>query len=349
METESGVYPKISIIIPVKNGAEKIKDLLDSLMQVDYEKDKLEIIVVDGNSTDATKEIVSKYPVKLVGEENPGVNAARNTGIKNSVGEIIAFTDYDCVVPENWVKEIVSKFQDENVGCVGGKVVRYEDDFLSRYADESLVPVMRIFQKVVKLDRIRSPFYYPVGCNFAVKREVFKKTGLFNESFRYGFDELEFAERLCEEGYTIVLTPAVVVKHKHRSTLSDLLKQTFRYGQGGGLMSKIKGTKSIFSKWVLLSLIGSALWALSILFLAVFGILAGSTKFLVALLSCALIPPAGLMFLYFYRTLKMGDGNYKRVLTYPLIDVARFLAFVAGGARCLLKLNIEKKRSGCEL
>ncbi len=337
MENGNEQYPKVSIIVPVKNGAEKIKDLLDSLMRVDYDKDKLEIIVVDGNSTDATMEIVSKYPVKLVTEERLGVNVARNTGIKNSSGEIIAFTDYDCVVPENWVKAIVSNFQDPQVGCVGGKILRYNNDFLSRYADESLMPVMRIFKKKTVISRIKSPFYYPVGCNFAVRREAIEKAGFFDERFTYGFDELEFAERICGKSYKIVLTPEVMVKHKHRSTLSELLKQTFRYGQGGGLLPRTKGIKSIFSKWVLLSIIGFTLWVLMLLYLTFFTFFAGSMEFLSILLAFLFIPSAVLMVIYVYRTFKMCDGHYRRIVVYPLIDIARFVAFVAGGINCLLK------------
>ena len=337
METKNEAYPKVSIIVPVKNGAAKIKDLLDSLMRVDYDKDKLEIIVVDGNSTDTTKEIVSKYPVKLIIEEKAGVNVARNAGIRNSSGEIIAFTDHDCVVPENWVKAIVSNFQDPQVGCVGGKILRYNNDFLSCYADESLVPVMRIFKKRTIISRIKSPLCYPVGCNFAVRREAIEKAGFFDERFTYGFDELEFAERICMEGYKIVLTPDVMVQHKHRSTLSELLKQTFRYGQGGGLLPKTKGIKSIFSKWVLLSIIGFALWFLTLLYLAFCLLFAGSMEFLVIFLAFLFTPLVVLIVIYSYRTFKMRDGYYKRILAYPLIDIARFVAFVAGGINCLLK------------
>jgi len=81
-------------------------------MQIDYDRDMLEIIVVDGNSTDNTREIVSQYPVKLLLEERHGLNAARNTGIKNSSGEIVAFTDADCIIPKDWISKIVDNFRD---------------------------------------------------------------------------------------------------------------------------------------------------------------------------------------------------------------------------------------------
>lgn len=337
MKGEDEAYPKVSIIVPVKNGASKIKDLLDSLMQVDYDRNKLEIIVVDGCSTDGTREIVAQYPVKLLTEEKTGVNTARNTGIKNSTGEIIAFTDHDCVVPKNWVKKIVENLEDSKIACVGGQILRYYDDFLARYADESIIPVMRIFKKKVIMDKISSPVNYPVGCNFAVKREAVEKTGFFDERFQYGFDELEFAERVCENGYKILLTPEILVRHKHRSTLTGLLKQAFRYGQGGGLVSKIRGVNSTLSKWVLLSIASFTLWFLAILALIIFMVFTRSAWFLNLELAILFFPLAGLMALYAYRTYKIRDGKYHRILAYPFIDVARSLAFVAGGIQNLLK------------
>jgi glycosyltransferase involved in cell wall biosynthesis len=334
---EKEAYPKVSIIVPVKNGAAEIKDLLESLMRVDYDKDKLEIIVVDGCSTDGTREIVSRYPVKLLTEEKPGVNAARNAGIKNSTGEIIAFTDHDCVVPKDWVKKIVASLRDPEIGCVGGQILRYNDDFLARYADESIIPVMRIFKKKTLIEKISSPVYYPVGCNFAVKREAVEKTGFFDERFEYGFDELEFAERVCDKGYKILLTPEISVKHKHRSTLLGLLKQTFRYGQGGGLVPRVKGVNSVWSKWVLLSIASFALWFFAILFLILYMFLTWSAESLLTLSALLFFPLVGLMALYTYKTFKVGDGKYQRILAYPFIDVARSLAFVAGGIHRLLK------------
>ncbi|NIN69139.1 MAG: glycosyltransferase, partial [Anaerolineae bacterium] len=71
----------LSVIVPVRNMARTIRDLMESLMKLDYPSDKLEIIVVDGDSKDGTREIVQEYPVRLIQQEGKGLNAARNTGI----------------------------------------------------------------------------------------------------------------------------------------------------------------------------------------------------------------------------------------------------------------------------
>lgn len=336
MQEKSRDYPKISVVIPVKNGESHIQELLDSLMQVDYKKDKLEIIVVDGNSTDKTREIVSKYPVKLLTEEHPGLNGARNTGLRHSSGEIIAFTDFDCVIPKNWANKIVENLQNANVGCVGGNVLGYYKDFLSRYADESFMPAMRIFKRREELDSVKPPLGYPAGCNMAFKRKVIEKAGTFDEDIRYGFDEDEFVERICKVGYKMALDPEVLVMHKHRATMQGLLKQNFAYGRGLGNVLKKIGLKSIFSKWAVLCLLGFMFWSALILTLIVYTLLAFSSVSLAVLIFMLLLPPAGLMIFYAYQTMKR-HRKYYTILVYPFIDIARMLAFMLGMMHQLLK------------
>jgi len=334
---EKGEYPKVSVIVPVKNGAAHIGELLDSLVHVDYDRDMLEIIVVDGNSTDNTREIVSQYPVKLLLEERPGLNAARNTGIKNSSGEIVAFTDADCIIPKDWVSKIVDNFRDPQVGCVGGSVIGYYDGFLSRYSDESFIPVMRIFRKREVLDSVKPPQKYPAGCNMAFKREALEKVGLFDESIKYGFDEDELVERICRGGYKMVLDPNVLVRHKHRPALKELLKQNFNYGRGLGLMLRKMGIKSVFPKWLLLCIIGFLAWSSIILTLTIYTFLTGSFASQIILLTMLLLPLFGLMIFYGYQTIKKGDKKYRRIILYPPIDIARALAFIFGGIYQLFK------------
>ncbi|NWF87001.1 glycosyltransferase [Candidatus Bathyarchaeota archaeon] len=336
MQEKSRGYPRISVVIPVKNGESHIQELLDSLMQVDYEKDKLEIIVVDGNSTDKTREIASKYPVKLFTEEQPGLNGARNTGLRHSNGEIIAFTDFDCVIPKNWVKKIVENFQNANVGCVGGNVLGYYEDFLSRYADESFMPAMRIFKKREELDFVKPPLGYPAGCNMAFKREAIEKAGTFNEGMKYGFDEDELVERICRAGYKMALDPEVLVMHKHRATMQSLLKQNFSYGRGLGNVLKKIGLKSTFSKWAVLCLAGFMFWSALMLTLIVYTLLAFSLVSLAVLIFMLLLPPAGLMIFYAYQTMKR-HGKYYTILVYPFIDIARMTAFMFGTIYQLLR------------
>jgi cellulose synthase/poly-beta-1,6-N-acetylglucosamine synthase-like glycosyltransferase len=323
------------VIVPVKNGEDKIGSLLDSLTQVDYNKDKLEVIVVDGNSTDGTQEMVSQYPVSLLTEERRGLNAARNTGIKHSEGEIIVFTDSDCVASKDWIRKIVDDFREKEVGCVGGNALGYYDDFLSQYSDESIMPVMRIFKKKQVLSEVKPPLQYPAGCNMAVRREVLERVGFFDESIEYGFDEDELVERICKGGYKMVLDPGVLVKHKHRSSVSELLRQNFRYGRGIGIVLKVKGLGSAFSRWLLLCIAGLAVWTAIMLSLVILTVFTWSVYYLATLLVFLALPLFGLIVFYAHKPL--AKKSLRKITEYPFIDVARSTSFVFGGIYQLLK------------
>jgi len=337
--------PRVSVIVPVKNGAQKIGGLLDSLMQVDYDREMLEIVVVDGNSSDNTREIVLRYPtVRLLTEERPGLNAARNTGIRNSTGEVIAFTDSDCIVSKDWVKKIVEDFGEKEVGCVGGNALRFYDDLISRYCDESLMPVMRIFTEKKTLSKVKPPVQYPAGCNMAIRRSILAEAGEFDENIEYGFDEDELVERICSTGHTMVLDPDLLVSHKHRSSVRELLKQTFRYGRGMSVLLREKGLKSIFSKWILLIIFGLILWTALLSSLSILAVLTGSLGFLYVFSGLLVFPFASLALFYVYRTVVYRDRKWKRVFAYPLMDVSRFVVFVFGSVYQFVK-SYRKRRN----
>jgi len=336
MTTKTNEFqPTVSVVVPVRNGEATIGTLLESLQRVGYDWEKVEVIVVDGNSTDRTREIASEYPVKILVEERKGLNAARNTGLRNSRGEIVAFTDADCIVPDNWIAKIVENFKDSDVGCVGGNVKGCDDDFLSRYADNTVMHVMRAFKEREVLDMIRLFFSYPAGCNMAFRRKAIDEVGNFDESLRYGTDDVELVERVARAGNKVVLDPDVLILHRHRSTLRGLLKQAFNYGRGGMLLLKRKGTKSVFSTWHLLNLFGFATWLFIIGSLIFLTLTTSSKAFTLLLLGIILLPLLILIAIYASKALK--NKAYESVMTYPFLDLLRALTFCAGEVYQLFK------------
>lgn len=329
--------PFVSIIIPAFNSEATIRDLLESLMLLDYNKDSLEIIIVDGGSTDGTMEIAKSYPVRIIVESKRGINVARNSGVKFSKGEILVFTDSDCVVPKDWIRKIVEDFRDQSVGCVGGSALRCEDNFLSRYADVSVVPVLRRFRKREILDNVKLLLRYPAGCNMAFRREAVEKAGLFNEKIHYGFDEDDLAERVCRLGYKMLLDPEVIVQHKHRRSLRNLLEQFFNYGRGGALLIRA-GVKGKFSRWILVSLLSFLAWIAMSVFLASLSIMFNKI-FLVPLLLITVIPLLFLAILYIIR-FPGKIGCRIEALAYPIVDLLRLLFFNLGIVYGLLRPKI---------
>lgn len=325
---ESEFEPVVSVIVPVLNGEATIESLLESLLEIDYSKEKIETVIVDGNSTDKTKDLVAKYPVKLLIEKRKGPNVARNTGIKHTNSEIIAFTDSDCIVPKNWIKKIVENFRDPKIGCVGGSVKGLNDDFLSKYADNSISPMIRVCKKRKELDSIGAFTGCPVGCNMSFRREALEDVGGFDENIRYSFEEEELIERICRTGHKLILNPQVLVWHMHRSNLRNILKQAFKYGKGAGSLLKRPKNQKLVKRWFFINLFGLIQAILTIGFMAFLIMIAEWEILFLVLLATVLLPMFGLMTLYAYRARRSKE--YKSIVVYPFIDFLRMLAFCCG-------------------
>jgi cellulose synthase/poly-beta-1,6-N-acetylglucosamine synthase-like glycosyltransferase len=320
--------PSVTVVVPVRNGAQTIQPLLESLQKLDYDRNAVEVIVVDGNSTDETREIVKKYPVKLVVEEKKGLNLARNVGIKNSNGEIVAFTDADCIVPPNWITKIVENFKDPSVSCVGGSAEALDGDFISQYADNSIVRLMPFFTKREEVRKVKPFLGHPAGCNMAFRRKVAEEVGYFDENIQFGFDEVEFTDRICRAGYKMVLDPEVLVWHKHRATLKEFLKQNFHYGKGSGLVFRQKRLRDSVSRWSFLSITGFICWLLIVGSLTFLTVTSPDAVFPWLLFGFTGFPLIILASVYAYRAIH--NKEFARIVVYPFIDFFRVLSFCLG-------------------
>jgi glycosyltransferase involved in cell wall biosynthesis len=305
------------------------------LLEVYYPKEKIEIVMVDGNSTDKTRDIVAKYPIKLLIEKKEGPNVARNTGFKYTNSEIIAFTDSDCVVPKNWIKKIVENFGDSKIGCVGGNVRGLDDNFLSKYADNSIFPMIRTFKKRKELYST-GPFEgCPVGCNMSFRRDALEDVSGFDENIRYSFEEDELIERICKTGYKLILDPQVFVWHKHRSNLRDLLQQSFKYGKGMGRLLKRPKNQKLVQRWFFTTLFGLTQGILMIGVMALLITMAEWGLLLLVLSATVVLPLLALTVWYAYKA--WHGKEYKSVVVYPFIDFLRMLAFFSGEICGLVK------------
>ena len=334
-------YPSLSIIIPVLNMGRTVRATLESLMKLDYPRENLEIIVVDGKSRDDTRQIVEEYPVRLVDQEGKGLNAARNTGIKYSSGEILAYTDGDCVVPRDWAKKIADNFQDPFIGFVGGTMDGYDQtSILSNYMDESLFQSKPGFSIRIEATDLKL-MQFPAGANMAFRRKALARVKFFDENITYGFDDLQPVEAMGFKGFRIVLDPEVTILHQHRSTLLGLLKQHFNYGRGGSLLI-IHKRASILASWYAAYLI-STLALMTILgFLLYIGVkIKHPMPFNLAL---------GIFAIYwvfntlYYLPVSIHSGKLWKILLYPALDILRGFAFTFGGLYQMVQSLILKVR-----
>ncbi|MCM8798839.1 MAG: glycosyltransferase family 2 protein, partial [Candidatus Omnitrophica bacterium] len=114
------MFPKISIVIAGYNCSQTIEETLKACLNQDYPRDLYEVIFVDDGSNDGTQESVRKFPVRYIWQPHSGPAKARNIGWQEAEGEIIFFTDSDCVPDEEWIRTLIKNFNYEKVGAVGG-------------------------------------------------------------------------------------------------------------------------------------------------------------------------------------------------------------------------------------
>jgi len=339
-EKETEVSPSISVIVPVRNSARTIGDLLDSLMSLEYDPASLEIVVVDGDSSDGTRNIVGEYPVLLVDEEGRGLNAARNTGVKWSTGDILAYTDGDCVVPPDWAKSIAKNFRSPFVGFVGGNVEGYDkENFLSIYMDETFFHAKPSF-KWRKVDRRLKLLQFPAGCNMAFRRDALAKIDYFDERIEFGFDDLVPVEEVGEIGFRIILDPEVLVYHQHRTRLGEMLLQHFNYGRGGAKLMRAKRGVSQLAQWFTTYLISSTFSLSLTSVLLALGLLLKLRVPLEIALGCFTFFYSVLTVLYLETALR--TRSLRKMLFYPILDITRGVVFTLGGLTQFLR---EREKS----
>jgi mycofactocin system glycosyltransferase len=220
--------PSVSVVVAVYNRACEIGPCVESLLSLKYPRSKCEIIVVDDASEDGTGSVASQYDVKLIKlDRNRGQSAARNVGVTEARGEIVAFIDSDCIAEPEWLRELTPYFQDSRTALVGGYVDSYfRDSILDRY-EEVKSPLNMGEETLIGMGE-ESDFYVP-ACNMLVRKEAFLRVGGLNEEMRVG-EDVDFCWRLKERGFRLIYVPEGTVRHKHRNRFGAAFKRRFDYG-----------------------------------------------------------------------------------------------------------------------
>lgn len=222
-------YPKVSVVVASYNGARTLQACLDSLQHVNYPN--YEVILVDDGSTDITAQLASLYKtVRYIHHENRGLSVARNTGINASQGEVVAFTDSDCKVDEDWLYYIIADLLKGSFVGIGGH------NFLPP-EDSAVAAAVMVSPggpaHVMLTDRVAE---HVPGCNMAFYKWALDEIGGFDPIFRKAGDDVDVCWRLQQNGYKIGFSPAGFVWHYRRSTVNAYLKQQRGYGEAEALL-----------------------------------------------------------------------------------------------------------------
>jgi len=244
-----GQWPFVSVVVCTHERQESLAECLPSLSALEYPS--FEIVVVENAPrTTRTRAFVESYEdprVRYVCAEIPGLSAARNHGVGEARGEVVAFTDDDVVVDPRWIEGLIRGFgRRPDVGLVTGLVL----------AAELESPSQGLFERKVSWGAVLEPRLFAVGhsvpevamtpfnsgmvgagASFAARRATLRRVGPFDEALGAGTpsrggEDLDYFQRVLGSGQAIAYEPASLVWHHHRRDMASLRRQMLGYGSG---------------------------------------------------------------------------------------------------------------------
>ncbi len=235
---------RISIIVCTYNRCEILKYCLDSLEKQYVEKAQYEVIVVDNNSTDNTKEVVEEYcrknsNFKYVFESNQGLSHARNRGAKEAKADWVGYVDDDGKVRENYIEQALFTIENFDFDCFGGKVVNWFKYGRPRWYNEIYDAEKEKYAEVCEYDGFISG-----GISF-YKKDIIVINGGFPGHLgmngrKLGYGEETYLQILIKDNGKIGFNPKIILEHlvpEHKMSVLWQLKRRFFDGEADGLIS----------------------------------------------------------------------------------------------------------------
>ncbi|HEY9677243.1 MAG TPA: glycosyltransferase [Drouetiella sp.] len=233
----------ISVVIATFGRPEPLSRCLEAFTRIKYPHDQWRILVVDDGSPMPLDSIVQgfalKLPIQLVRQQNQGAGAARNHGARLCDGDLIAFTDDDCLPEENWLLSLAERHLKDPTACIGGATV----NALARnpYSAASQLLIDYLYR-----------YYFPQNSgrffasnNVAFPKRLFDDLGGFDTRFpRAGAEDRDICRRWIAQGYGTTFAPEAIVLHEHLMTLQGFWKQHFNYGRGAFHFHTIKANEA---------------------------------------------------------------------------------------------------------
>lgn len=213
----------VTVVIPAYQAAGRIAVTVRAAIAQEETAPPPEVIVVDDGSADDTAAVAERAGARVIRQENRGPAAARNTGWRAAKGEIVFFTDSDCVPRPDWVRRLAPLFDEEDVGGVGGS---YDAANL-----ENLLAACVQEEIAVRHRRMGPEVRFLGSFNLAAPRRVLEETGGFDETYRRASGEdNDLSYRIRKLGYRLLFEPAARVAHRHPESVRRYLVEQARHG-----------------------------------------------------------------------------------------------------------------------
>lgn len=252
--------PFVSVIVPVYNGEAHLPELLSALKGQSYPGDRVEFILVDNQSRDRSLDLLkaaqaeaTASPWQILQETTiQSSYAARNRGIRAAQGEILAFTDADCVPQRDWLEQLVkpwttpqpesSVYPNATEHSTPGPLGLVAGEILGAPARSWLEDYATAVNTLSQTHVLAHPFCpYGQTANLAIRREALEKTGLFRPYLTTGGDA-DLCWRIQRETpWRLAFAPEAIVAHSHRTTLAELRSQWARYGRSNAYLHELHG------------------------------------------------------------------------------------------------------------
>jgi cellulose synthase/poly-beta-1,6-N-acetylglucosamine synthase-like glycosyltransferase len=236
-----GEWPFISIVVPTYARPAHLTRCLRSLVALDYPRDRFEVIIVDDGSEppidSEIKPFREQLTISCLRQNHLGVSQARNNGATAACGNFVAFTDDDCRVDPEWLKELALAFQQTPEKLVGGKILNGLPDNIFSHASQLLITYL---YSRFNGDPDRSTFI--TSNNMAIPKREFLEMGGFDTTATLTAEDRLFCHEWIMRGHQIRYVPTAIIHHENRSTLKDFWQQQFKYGKGAYYFRKYRAS-----------------------------------------------------------------------------------------------------------
>jgi GT2 family glycosyltransferase len=220
--------PSVSVVVCSYNGGRTLEQCLRSLLALDYPD--YEVILVDDGSTDDTRAIAARFPtVRAIHQTNQGLSVARNVGLHEARGSIVAYTDSDCFADPNWLTHLVYQLEYTGAAAVGGPNLTPEDGRLAACVAAAPGQPTHILESDQVAEHIP-------GCNMAFRRDALLAINGFDPRYRKAGDDVDVCWRLQQAGMWITFAPGAFVWHHRRQNPRAYLRQQAGYGEAEALL-----------------------------------------------------------------------------------------------------------------
>ena len=215
-------WPRVSVVVCSYNGGATLEQCLRSLVHLTYPD--YEVIVIDDGASDDTSAIATRFAVRYIHTENGGLGRARNLGIAESTGEIVAFIDADAYADPDWLFHMVNALEEQEAAAVGGpNVCPPGDGFVAQCVDHAPGNPTHVLIDDELAEHVP-------GCNMAYRKEALQAIGGFDMVHKAAGDDVDVCWKLLARQMRIAFAPSAVVWHHRRSTVRGFLRQQSGYG-----------------------------------------------------------------------------------------------------------------------